>query len=167
MRAQWGNSGADTHWFMLATNAEKHVHVHVWWWMPWVLAMAHKQLQMRNSSGLERLSSAAWQIFYVNAANDAVIFPRMPTFIYLSLSLPSFSLFPFSVSASRTLAAAITLRKTLRVSITTGSRGRKTERERGRVCMWEREKDRIGHTLGDTHSRSWLQQQQLVSSQIR
>lgn len=133
----------------------------------WVLAMAHKQLQMRNSRGLERLSSAAWQIFYVNAANDAVIFPRMPTFIYLSLSLPSFSLFPFSVSASRTLAAAITLRKTLRVSITTGSRGRKTERERGRVCMWEREKDRIGHTLGDTHSRSWLQQQQLVSSQIR
>lgn len=64
----------------------------------WVLAMAHKQLQMSNSSGLERLSSAAWQIFYVNAANDAVIFPRMPTFIYLSLSLsiPSLSFLSLS-----------------------------------------------------------------------
>lgn len=78
------------------------------WWTSWVLAMAHKQLQMSNSSGLERLESAAWQIFYVNAANDAVIFPRMPTFIYLSLSLSlpslsSFSLFPFSVCSSRSL----------------------------------------------------------------
>lgn len=50
----------------------------------WVLAMAHKQLQMS--------SSGAWQIFYVNAANDAVIFPRMPAQLSLFLlSLASVS----------------------------------------------------------------------------
>lgn len=144
------------------------------WWTSWVLAMAHKQLQMSNSSGLERLSSAAWQIFYVNAANDAVIFPRMPTFIYLSLSFSLLCLPFLSFLSLSTLLALFCSCNHAKENVACidysrqqGQNHRKRERERSRDCVREREKDRRGHTLGDTHSRSWLQQQQLVSSQIR